>query len=1006
MKTCSNWQAAFKCSQCLAGVLLSLAAGWCSISLPAAEPAPLSSPLSPQDSLQHLRVAPGLRVELVAAEPDVIDPVAIAFDEDGRMWVAEMRDYPNGPEPGQQGISQIRVLEDRDGDGRYENPRVFADRLLFVNGVLPWKKGAFVTMAGEVAYMEDIDGDGRADRRVVWFKGFSEQNPQLRVNHPRFGLDNRIYVAGGLRSVTMRDARTPNSPEVSISGMDLRFDPLDTFFEPISGQGQFGLTFDDYGRRFICSNRNPLKHIVLEDHYVRRNPFLAVSATGHDVAVADAASRVYPLSRQWTTSNLHAGQFTAACGVQIYRGTALPAEYRGDGFTCEPTGNLLHHEDVQPAGATFKGRPVREGVEFLASPDEWFRPVNVANGPDGALYVCDMYRAVIEHPQFMPVELKNRPDLRLGDDRGRIYRVVAADWKPSDPRPQLSSVATPHLIALFENENAWRRETAARLIFQRQDRSVVSALEKLARDGSQGTARVHALWALNGLGALNAEMVSTALADRDPRVQEQAAILAERWLGESPELLNKLRGLAESPDARLRFQIALSLSAAPSDENLPALAKIALVGVTDSWTRIAVACAVPEQAGDLLALVLPSLSTSSAGPKASQLQLASELASLAGSRRDAQEVAAVLSSVGSASSQAVGPALQRAVLLGVAQGIARRGSTLSAFVSQLPAYQSAVKDTVNQLFVQAQEAATNRAADETARREAIGLLRHASFETAGSALIELAKSEPSQAVRMAAIDALAAHRDPSIAGVLLAEFPRQTPVIRRAMLDAVLSTADRANLLLDEIEAGRIAATELDPARSNRLLRHRDDNLQARAQKLLAAALPADRQEVLARYQAALKLKSDPQNGREVFSRNCATCHQVAGVGVNVGPDITDSRVKTPEQLLTDILNPNQAIDNNYVSYMLVTKAGQALTGIIAAETSSSVTLKQAEDKVVTLLRDDIEELRSSGLSLMPEGVEKTIPEQQMADLIGFIKNWRYLDGRTPLGAADGKTGP
>jgi len=713
-----------------------------------------------------------------------------------------------------------------------------------------------------------------------------------------------MYVAGGLRSVTMHDARTPNSPPVSISGMDLRFDPLGSFFEPISGQGQFGLTFDDYGRRFIVSNRNPLKHIVLEDHYLRRNPFLAVSAVGHDVAVPDAASRVYPLSRAWTTSNLHAGQFTAACGVQIYRGTALPPEYRGDGFTCEPTGNLLHHEDVQPAGATFIGRPGRDGVEFLASPDEWFRPVNVANGPDGALYVCDMYRAVIEHPQFVPVELKDRPDLRFGDDRGRIYRIVAADLEPSGGRPQLSKASTAELVALLENENSWWRETAARLIFQRQDQAAVKPLEKLSRDASRPTARVHALWAVNGLSAMTPEIVLAALADSDPRVQEHAAILAERWLGESPELLERLRGLADSPDARLRFQIALSLSAAPSEANIPALAKIALAGVADKWTRLAVACAVPEQAGALLAAIIPSLGKSSAGPPASELQLVSELASLVGSRRDVGEVSGVFAWHGlpardgagahGQDARATASPLQRAVLLGVAQGMARRGSTLSEFVTQLPADQTAVKQVVDRLFVQARSLATDRGADETTRQEAIGLLRHASFETAGADLIELTKSEPSQAVRLAAIDALAAHRDPSIAGVLLAEFPRQTPAIRRAVLDAVLVTPDRANLLLDEIAAGRIAPTELDPARSNRLLRHRDSKLQARANTLLAAALPADRQEVLARYQSALRLKPDPQSGREVFRRNCSTCHQVADVGVNVGPDITDSRVKTP----------------------------------------------------------------------------------------------------------------
>ncbi|MEX0978720.1 MAG: PVC-type heme-binding CxxCH protein, partial [Pirellulales bacterium] len=388
--------------------------------------AEIKSPLSPQESLGHFQLDEGLKIELAACEPEVVDPIAIRFDEDGRMWVVEMRDYPHGPLEGKPPLSKIRVLTDADGDGRFETSRIFAEELLFPTGLLPWQGGLIVTLAGEVVYLKDSDGDGRADVRETWFRGFATENPQLRANHPRFALDHRIYIANGLRGGEIIDPRRDGAKPLSISGRDFSFDPRSGSSEAVSGNGQFGLTFDDFGNRFVCNNREPLDHVVLENNFLARNPLLAVPGVIATVAAAGEASRVFPLTSAWTTSNLHAGQFTAACGVTIYRADALGDEYRGNALICEPTGSLVHREVLSPSGVTFVSKRAHQEKEFLASPDPWFRPVNLEVGPDGALYVVDMYLAVIEHPQFMPSELQQRPDLRLGDDRGRIYRIVRA----------------------------------------------------------------------------------------------------------------------------------------------------------------------------------------------------------------------------------------------------------------------------------------------------------------------------------------------------------------------------------------------------------------------------------------------------------------------------------------------------------------------------------------------------------------------------------------------------
>src|SRR3954453_11487154 len=376
------------------------------------------SPLTPQQELATFRIAPGLRVELVAAEPEVESPVAMAFDEDGRLWVVEMRDYPNGPRPGQPPQGRIRVLGDREGNGRYEHSRVFADRLLFAKGVMPWRGGVLVTAAPYIVHLRDTDGDGKADRREVLYEGFAAENPQLRVSHPVLGVDNWVYVANGLRGGQAKRAGRPGAAPINLSGMDFRFDLVRDRAEAVSGLGQFGNAFDAWGRRFVCDNRHHLRHVVIENRYLKRNPYLAAPAVVEDISVLDegplsSGGKVYPISKNWTTSSLHVGRFTAACGVMVYRGDLLPKGFQGSAFTCEPTGNLVHQEVMKPHGATFRSAPPREGVEFLASADDWFRPVSLAHGPDGALYVVDMYRAVIEHPDFVPPELKNRPDLTL-----------------------------------------------------------------------------------------------------------------------------------------------------------------------------------------------------------------------------------------------------------------------------------------------------------------------------------------------------------------------------------------------------------------------------------------------------------------------------------------------------------------------------------------------------------------------------------------------------------------
>ena len=965
----------------------------------AAQSAKVRSPVSPDQSLGHFKLAPGLQIELAAAEPEVIDPVAIAFDEDGKLWVVEMTDYPNGPEPGQPPKSRIRVLEDRDGDGYYETSHVFVDKLLFATGLEHWKGGVFVTLAGRLVYLRDTTGDGRADLEETFFSGFAQQNEQLRANHPRFALDNHIYIANGLRGGTIVGHATLTNPKpkpVSISGMDFRFDPLAGSYEAVSGAAQFGLTFDDFGNRFVCSNRNPAKHVVLEDRYLKRNPFLAVPSVTEDVSPAGASSRIFPISTNWTNSTTHIGQFTAACGVLIYRGDALPAEYRGNGLICDPTGNLVHRDVLQSDGSTFRSRPGREGVEFLASPDDWFRPVNLSIGPDGALYVVDMYRTVIEHPHWLPEEVARRLPVDEGNDRGRIYRIVPAETNRTAQTPQLSKATSSELVELLGHPNAWWRDTAGRLLYERQDKSAGPALETLAREGPSPVSRVHALWALEGLGMLTQRIVRTALGDAHPRVREQAVLLSERWLASSPELQRRVVALADDPDPKLKFQVALSLGEISDSERIvEPLKRIALQSATDSWTRFAVISSLPDRAGSLLERILVDARLERSKPGV--IRLVEHLAVAVGSRRQPAEIARVLeAALAQGADQRRKSAVQIALLNGLGRGISRRGSSLGEILEQVQPHWPAVQNEVRRCFIEAAGIVGDVNQAPRARRQALALLSYSGFELAGETLIELVLSVPSQQIRLDAIGVLAKYSDKRIGSVLLADFPSQTPAVRRAVLDAMLRDRSRTRTLLAEIQAGRIPATELGPSRVDRLLKHKDPEIRTQATEVLGDFVPADRKKVLDEYRQALSLEADPERGRAVFDKNCATCHRVSNIGVEIGPDIADSLRKTPEALLASILIPNAAIDSNYVSYSVLTADGQTHTGIIAQETASSITLKQAQNKTVTLLRQDIDQIRSSGISLMPDGVEKNISIEQMADLISFIKNWQYIDGRVP----------
>ncbi|MBA63184.1 MAG: hypothetical protein CMJ76_12570 [Planctomycetaceae bacterium] len=912
------------------------------------------------------------------------------------MWVVEMNDYPSG-----NGVSRVKLLEDLDSDGTFETAHVFADNLVFATGLQPWKDGVVVTLAGQVVYFKDTDGDHKADTREVWYAGFAQDNQQLRANHPRLGIDQRIYVANGLRGGIVQNLRLPDSKPLNISGMDFMFDPETGDCETVSGNGQYGLTFDDIGNRYVCSNRNPAMRIMIEDRYLKRYPSVPVLSVKKDVVKAGQESAIYPLTRFWTTSNLHEGQFTAACGVMVYRGHQLP--WLKDAIlTCDPTGNLIHAEKVQSTstdnsrynyyGPYYYGTPTPER-EFLASRDHWFRAVSMRTGPDGCLYIVDMHRAVIEHPQWVPEELKDRKDARSGDDKGRIYRL-----KPANARLEpkwnwsIANQSTEELVLLLEHQNSWQRDTAFRLLAEQRSDEAIGFLGRLLNYSRQPVARVLALRLLHGWDKLEDAQIMTAASHYDRRLRVHACIVLEDHWSNTPQQQTLARKLLTDRESAVRFQAILSFGDKIKHDS-PTWNGLVRTVIKDEYTTQAFLMASANDLGNVATAALKNL-LSTGVTTVEQAENIYRLYGLAARSMTPEQQPIALRWIAELPKWAN----QEAVAIGDVRAARAILESFNAkqidWRSQVESLPEQQKISFSVLLMLARQWINDVEASEPLKREALQLLalgKDAEF------LLTLLNKPAFAHYHVDILGLLHFEKDAGVWADIISRFPSMAPAVKRALVDVVLRDITRTAMLLTELEMKTISVNEIDVTRMNRMTGSPNAEIAKRSKALQTTTVNADRAAVLEDYKAVLELNAFPREGEKVFRQNCATCHRIGKIGNQVAPDISDSRTRQPLQLLTDILQPNKAIDNNYMHYSVLTNEGQILDGIITEETSSQITLMQPERKIIAVLRTEIDEIQSRGVSLMPEGLEKKINHQQMADLISFIKNWRYLDGRTPL---------
>jgi putative membrane-bound dehydrogenase-like protein len=939
-------------------------------------------PKSPEASLKVMEPRPGFVAELMVAEPLVQSPIAFAWGPDGKLWVVEMGDYPLGVDGKGKPGGKIKVLESTKGDGRYDKATVFAEGLPFPTSVLPWRKGILVTAAPHILYLEDTKGTGKADLVQKLFTGFVEGNQQHRVNSLVWGLDNWLHGANGDSGGRIKSVKTGKI--VDISGRDFRFRPDDGDFEAQTGGTQYGRTRDDWGNWFGNNNSNPLWHYVLDDHYQRRNPYLPPPPARVHVPVVPGAARVYPASRTLPRFNDPGGanHFTSACSPTIYRDDLFGPSYAGNVFISEPVHNLVHREVVSPTGITFRSRRAddEQTREFLASRDNWFRPTTITTGPDGALWIADMYRHVIEHPQWIPVDWQKRLDLRAGHDKGRIYRIYPEGKKPR-PIPRLDKLDTAGLVEALGSPSGWQRDLAHMMLLWKNDRAAVSPLEKLAVDSKNPLARLHALCTLDGLNAVPPRLLWATLRDPHPGVRRHAARIAERHLASPRQFADQLLKCAEEEDPFVRLQVAYTLGAWDDPRAGKALGKMAVRDTNDRYLLGAILSSVNAKN---LEVVLPTVLKESGSPPPAGL--VEYLLRLASALKQPRAIAALLNAIGTPEKEGFAT-WQFNAMAGFLDALDGKDSLAELARSGDSALKEAV-ERVDTLFRAARALAADNKARLSDRVVAIRFLgrgpthRDKDMDLLGSLLTPQTADE----LQRAAVQAMSKLHDPQVSSLLLRGWKGYSPARRVHVLDVLLTREEGARAILNALMKKEIVPADIDAIRRQRLVQFKVLDIRERAAKLLAESLDPDRQKVIDSYHAVLTLKGDAVRGQPLFVKHCAACHRLAGVGNDVGPDLAALSDRSAQALLIAVLDPNRAVEARYQQYLAEMKNGQIFSGVITTETSTSVTLTGADGKPQVILRKDLESLTSTGKSPMPDGLEKDLKQQELADVFEFLR--------------------
>jgi putative membrane-bound dehydrogenase-like protein len=977
-----------------------------------------STAVEAKNALSTYQVADGFKIEMIASEPLISDPVDMEIDEYGRMYVVEMHGYPLD----RSGTGKVILLADSNGDGVMDKRTVFAEGLDLPNSIMRWKKGVLVTDAPNVLYLEDTNGDGQADIKDTVLTGFALSNPQHNVNNPVYGLDNWIYLAhqGSVSTEKYKEEfgdegseiifpSSPGSPGLpkNANGLSVRFRPDQKQIEMTATNDQFGQTFDEWGHWFGCNNSNQGYQEVVANRYFKRNAALPVSDAVQNMSDHLNAPEVFPTTIHPDRQLLSGvGVMTSGSGITAYLGGAFPAPYNQNvTFIAEPVYNLVHVDLLKDSGASFTASRILEHKEFLSSTDAWARPVNFYVGPDGALYMLDYYRKVIESPEWMSDEAIAAGGLYDGSDKGRIYRITPTDAKSAEWTKglKLGDASDDELIEQLSNKNNWWRLNAQRLLVDRNHKKSVPGLIKMAKNTSSELGRLHALWTLEGMGALDPSVIAEALKDPVAGIRENAIRLAEIHLPSAPQLSDVLLTLQNDPNPKVRFQLLLTLGFINTPQSSEARNKLLFEDINDKWVQIA-ALSAGSKTAPLLKVVLERFRTD----VPAYSSLVQRLTSMIGITGEADDIFQLIQKA-TAVVDTNNAKSHVAILEGLSRGLKNRKSPLMIPPNlQKRLIQTFFDNNSSQmrnasyhvLKVQGitEEALKNQSIEKALsiikdstqksdrRADAIDFLSLGDPSSYENILEKLLVPQEQSVVQLAAVRTLNLVKGISVSQYIIQQWPELTPEIRDAAIRIFLGKPDRVNLLLTAMEKEVILPTSVSFGSSVGLMMQSDSTLRRRARAIFTRS-QEEGKKVNEKYQQALKLTGDPVKGRAVYARHCTICHQVRGeTGIAIGPDLGTVHNWKKEDIMANILDPNLSISAGFDLWNIELNTGESLQGIIKSETPAAITVVNNGKPDRTINRQEIKSLKTANVSAMPSGLEKNIDQQQMADLLSFLR--------------------
>ena len=971
----------------------------------------MQKPLDPKESQKHYIMPEGFELKLFASEPDLEGkPIAMNWDERGRLWVALTIDYPNELQPQGQGRDKIVICEDTNGDNVADKFTTFADKLSIPTSLIFANGGVIVHQAPDTLFLKDTNGDDIADERKVLFTGWSTGDTHAGPSNLNYGLDNWIYGMVGYAGF----AGTVGDEKQSFRTGFYRMKPDGSKIEFLrnTNNNSWGVGLSEEGILFgSTANGNPSVHLPIPNRYYEK-----VRGWSSSVLEGIAGSApIHPITKQIRQVDHH-DKFTAAAGHALYTARNYPSDYwNKTAFVTEPTGHIVATFPITPEGASFTSR---NAFNLVASDDEWSSPIVAEVGPDGNVWVIDWYNYIVQHnptPAGFKTGKGNAYETNLRDKKhGRIYRLVHKDGK-NNPPLNLSTADTSKLVETLRNDNFFWRRHAQRLLVEKQSKDAIPALIELAKetkiDGAGLTPCViHALWTLKGLGALEEEnspatkVALNTLTHASAGVRLNALKVLPLKLSSTDAILKA--NLLDDANAQVQLATLLALSdLPPSEQSSKAISKLlkSPKRPLDKWLLDGVTTAAANND----ALFLNSVTDKNTPPSTELLTIVERVAEHHARGKPDENIANLLEKLLQSE-----PLIQTATLKGLARGWP---------ANQPPKLDDRTEKALKDLFVVLPIAARGQLAQlgkkwgskslaEQSKVIVQGFLKTASDTKqtdterissakqacefgasdpeVAKAVLELITAQLSPEVGLGMLEAVSLSDQSETGNAMVERFPDWTPNLRQAAIRILLSRAIWTEALIASLENNKLRISELSLDQKQALLQTGNKKITDKAKVILArgGGLPnADRQKVIDDTMFATTQSGDANLGKIVYKNQCSKCHQHQGEGVKIGPDMTGMAAHPKEELLIHIMDPNRDVEGNFRQYVVSTKGGKILTGMLASETKSSIELIDTEAKKQTVLRDDIDEIKASDRSLMPEGFEKQLSKPDLVNLLEFL---------------------